>query len=87
MPKRIYPGRLTREEWQALPRARCHNLAMRSQCDVLGSFRFCTHKRCLRARTCRGDPAACDLKLWRLQKKRPKTLRARYGKLAALLRD
>jgi hypothetical protein len=29
MPKRIYPGRLTREEWQALPRANRHDLAIR----------------------------------------------------------
>ena len=87
MPKRNYPGRLTREEWQALPRAQCHDLARRGQCDVLGSFRFCTNKRCLRARSCRGDPNACYLKLWRLQKKKPKRLRSRCDKFAALLRD
>jgi hypothetical protein len=51
MPKRKYPGCLTREEWRALPRARRHDLAMRAQYDVLGSFRFRTNKRCLRART------------------------------------
>ena len=87
MPKRNYPGRLTREEWRALPRAQRHDLARRGQCDVLGSFRFCTNKRCLRARSCRGDPNACYLKLWRLQKKKPKTLRSRCDKFAALLRD
>jgi hypothetical protein len=87
MPKRSYPGRLTREEWQALPRAKRHDLARRGQCDVLGSFRLCTNKRCRGARTCSGDPAACNLKLWRLQKKKPKTSRARYDKFAAPLRD
>jgi hypothetical protein len=49
MPKRNYPGRLTREQWQALPRAKRHDLARRGQCDVLGSFRLCTNKRCRRA--------------------------------------
>jgi hypothetical protein len=85
MPKRIYPGRLTREQWQALPRAKRHDLARRGQCDVLGSFRLCTNKRCRRARTCSGDPIACRQKLWHLQKKKPKTLRRRYDKFAALL--
>ena len=87
MPKRNYPGRRTREEWQALPRAKRHDLARRGQCDVLGSFRLCTNKRCRRARTCSGDPTACHLRLWHLQKKKPKTLRRRYDKFAALLHD
>jgi hypothetical protein len=87
MPKHGYPGRLTREQWLALPRGERHDLARRGQCDVLGSFRFCTNKRCLRARSCRGDPNACYLKLWRLQRKKPKTLRSRCDEFAALLRD
>jgi hypothetical protein len=29
MPKRNYPGRWTREEWQALPRAKRHDLTAR----------------------------------------------------------
>jgi hypothetical protein len=66
MPKRNYPGRLTHEQWLALPRAKRHDLA---------------------ARMCSGDPAACHQKLWLLQKKKPKTLRRRYDKFAALLRD
>ncbi len=44
MPKRNYPGRLTREQWLALPRAKRHDLARRGQCDVLGPFRLCTNK-------------------------------------------
>jgi hypothetical protein len=87
MPKRTYPGRLTREQWQALPRARRHDLARRGQCDVLGSFRLCTNKRCRRARTCSGDSMDCLQKLWLLQKKKPKTLRRRYHKFADLLHD
>jgi hypothetical protein len=85
MPKRNYPGRRTREEWQALPRGKRFELVTRGQCDVLGSFRLCTNKRCRRARTCSGDPAACHQKLWLLQKKKPKTLRRRYDKFVALL--
>jgi hypothetical protein len=85
MPKRNYPGRLTREQWLALPRAKRHDMARRGQCDVLGSFRLCTNKRCRRARTCSGDSIACLQRLWLLQKKKPKTLRRRYDKFVALL--
>jgi hypothetical protein len=76
MPKQSYPGRLTREQWQALPRKAREDLAKRAQCDLFGSFRHCRNKRCLRARTCCGDePNACYEKLWRLTKKKSKTLR------------
>jgi hypothetical protein len=85
MPKRNHPGRRTREEWRALPRGKRFELVTRAQCDVLGSFRLCTNKRCRRARTCSGDPSACLQKLWLLQKKKPKTLRRRYDKFVALL--
>jgi len=34
-----------------------------------------------------GDPAACNLRLWHLQKKKPRTSRSRYHKFAVLLRD
>ena len=34
-----------------------------------------------------GDPAACNLRLWHLQKKKPKTSRSRYHKFAVLLTD
>jgi hypothetical protein len=87
MPQRNYPGRRTREQWQALPRAKRHDLARRGQCDVLGSFRLCTNKGCRRARTCSGDSTACLQKLWLLQKKKPKTLRRRYDKFEAQLHD
>ena len=76
MPKQSYPGRRTREQWRALPRKAREDLAMRAQCDLLGSFRHCRNKRCLRARTCCGDdPRGCYEKLWRLTKPKPKTLR------------
>jgi hypothetical protein len=76
MPKQSYPGQRTREQWRALPRKAREDLATRAQCDLFGSFRHCRNKRCLRARTCCGnDPSGCCDKLWRLTKKRPKTLR------------
>jgi hypothetical protein len=84
-PKRDYPGRLTLDQWRALPSAKRHDLAMRAQCDVLGSFRYCTNKKCRRARSCSsGDPIACRQRLWNTVKKKPKTLRDICAKLAML---
>ena len=85
MPKRNYPGRRTREQWPALPRKAREDLAQRAQCDLFGSFRHCRNKRCLRARTCRSaDPRGCFEKLWRLTKKKPKTLRSAVSRLHRL---
>jgi hypothetical protein len=84
MLKRIYPGRLTLDEWRALPRDKRSELAKRAQCDLLGSFRYCTNKRCLRARTCSGDQNACHDKLWRRTKIRPKPLGREYARLARI---
>ena len=82
MGKRIYPGRLTLEEWQTVPFLKRLELIKRAQCDLFGSFRFCTDKRCRRARTCCGDgPYECHERLWRLVKPKPKTLRREYGRL------
>jgi hypothetical protein len=76
MPKRNYPGRRTREQWRALPCKAREDFVGRAQCDLFGSFRHCRNKRCLSARTCCGDdPIVCYEKLWRLTKKKPKTLR------------
>jgi hypothetical protein len=85
MPKRNYPGRRTREQWQALSRKAREDFVRRAQCDLFGSFRHCRNKRCLRARTCCGDePSACYEKLWRLTKKKPKTLRNAVSRLHRL---
>jgi hypothetical protein len=84
MRKRVYPGRLTLDEWQALPRDKRADLAKRAQCDLLGSFRHCTKKRCRRARSCFGDANACEKKLWKLHKNAPKTLNREYARLARL---
>ncbi len=84
MLERDYPGRLTREEWRALPRQKRQELATRAQCDLLGSFRFCTNKMCRRARSCSGEPNACREKLWRLVKKKPKTLREECARIGAM---
>jgi hypothetical protein len=85
MLKRDYPGRLTREEWRALPRQTRNDLAKRAQSDFFGSFRFCANKLCRRARSCSGnDPNACVEKLWTQVRKKPKTLRKEYARIAAL---
>jgi hypothetical protein len=80
-----FPGRLTLEEWLAVPFRERIPLAWRSQCDLLGSFRFCAKKRCRRHRTCCGDdPQACRQRLWRLTKAKPKTLRTEWARLDRL---
>ncbi len=60
MLKRNYPGRLTREQWRALPPAERRTAAKRAQCDLLELWRDCANKRCRRARCCVGDPHACE---------------------------
>jgi hypothetical protein len=74
--KRSFPGRLTLEEWLAVPFRQRIALVRRAQCDLLGSFRFCAKKQCRRERTCHGDdPEACRQRRWPLKKAKPKTLR------------
>jgi hypothetical protein len=85
LPKRNYPGRRTLNEWRALPVQNRRDLARRAQCDLLGSWRHCTNKRCRRVRSCSGDdPSDCSWRLWKLTKKRPKTLRKAYARLGNL---
>ena len=55
--KRCFPGRLTFEEWLETPSRLRIALIRRAQCDVLGSFRYCTDKRCKRGRRCVGADA------------------------------
>ena len=85
MLKHDYPARLTRDEWRVLPREKRRDMATRAQCDLLGSFRFCTNKLCRRLRSCSGnDPHACVEQLWKRVKKKPKTLRKAYARIAAM---
>ncbi len=80
------PGGFTLAQWRALPRLTRYDLARRAQCDLLGSFRFCTNKMCKRARSCSGrEPDACKVRLWRLTKKKPKTLRDGYARLEDMI--
>jgi hypothetical protein len=84
-PTRSFPGRLTLEQWLARPSRVRNDLIRRAQCDLLGSFRFCAKKPCLRARTCCGDdPGACGWRLWCLKKVKPKTLRNEWSRLEDL---
>ncbi len=83
--KRSFPGRLTLEEWLAVPFRERVRLVFRAQCDLLGSFRFCGNKRCRRTRTCCGDdPLACRQRLWCLKTAKPKTLRQEWARLDGL---
>jgi hypothetical protein len=83
--KRSFPGRLTLEEWLAVPFRERIALVRRAQCDLLGSFRFCAKKRCRRERTCCGDdPHACGQRVWSLKRARPKTLRREWARLDGL---
>jgi hypothetical protein len=83
--KRSFPGRLTLEEWLALPFGERASLVWRAQCDLLGSFRFCSEKRCRRERTCcAAEPQACQQKLWSRKKPKPKTLRNELARLQSL---
>ena len=83
--ERSFPGRLTLEEWLARPSRVRNDLVRRAQCDLLGSFRFCTKKPCRRQRTCCGDdPGACHWRLWCLKRVRPKTLRREWDRLERL---
>jgi hypothetical protein len=52
---RDYPGRLTRDEYYALPSAQRWLYAMRAKSDLLELWRSCSKKPCRRARACRGD--------------------------------
>jgi hypothetical protein len=52
---RHYPGRLTRDEYYALPAARRWLHAMRAKSDLLELWRSCSKKPCRRAGVCRGD--------------------------------
>ena len=83
--KRSFPGRLTLEQWLAIPFGVRVPLIWRAQCDLLGSFRSCANKRCCRERRCCSDkPDACRERLWRLKKARPKTLRREWARLDGL---
>jgi hypothetical protein len=84
--KRSFPGRLTLEEWLALPFRERAPLVWRAQCDLLGSFRFCGKKQCRRARRCcAADPRGCQHRLWSRKKPKPKTLRKEYARLDRLM--
>jgi hypothetical protein len=83
--RRSFPGRLTLEEWLAIPYRERVDLIWRAQCDLLGSFRFCASKPCRRARTCCGDdPESRRRRLWPREKVRPKTLRDEWSRLDSL---
>ncbi len=91
MTRRSFPGRLTLEQWLMIPWGRRIRLIWRAQADLLGSFRYCTNKRCRRHRLCvSDDPETCWKKIQRLRRGprgtmvMPKTLRAEWYRLTLL---
>ena len=82
---RSFPGRLTLEEWLALPYLDRLDLMRRAQCELFACHRLCASKQCRRHRTCCGDDAlACEQRLWHLTKPKPKTLWRESGRLSDL---
>ena len=55
MPRRTYPGRLTREEWLSLSDGQRYLLAARADADLHELWRSCSKKPCRRAHACHGD--------------------------------
>jgi hypothetical protein len=55
MPRRTYPGRLTREEWLELSVSQRYLLAARAVADLRDVWRGCSKKSCRRAHACHGD--------------------------------
>jgi hypothetical protein len=83
--KRSFPGRMTLEEWLTLSYWQRVPPVRRAQADVLGSFRFCANKQCLRARTCRGvKPDDCRQRLRRRRKGMSKVLLKEWTRLDRL---
>ena len=67
--KCCFPGRLTLEQWLAIPWRSRIDLIWRAQADLLGSFRYCADKRCRRHRFCvSDDPEMCWKKIRRLRR-------------------
>jgi hypothetical protein len=83
--RRSFPGRLTLEEWLALPYLGRLDLTRRAQCELFGCQRLCASKQCRRHHTCCGDDAqACEQRLWHLTKPKPKTMWRESGRLSDL---
>lgn len=83
--QRSFPGRLTLEEWLALPGLGRRDMILRAQCELLRCHRRCASKDCRRHRACcRDDARACKERLWRRAPTRPKTLRREFRRLENL---
>jgi hypothetical protein len=82
---RSFPGRLTLEEWIALPDLGRRDMIYRAECELLGCHRLCASKPCLRHRTCCADDAmACERSLWQCVLSNPKMLRRELARLYGL---
>jgi hypothetical protein len=82
---RSFPGRLTLDEWIALPDLGRREMIHRAVCTLLECERFCTNRMCQRHRSCCGDDAAeCERRLRRLPRPRLMALQAELGRLEDL---
>jgi len=86
-----FPGRLTLEQWLALPFIERVHLVHQAQCDLWGSFRYCRRKNCRRHRTCLSREAYECAREIKIIKRRstgrtgePKTMRREWSRLYAL---
>ena len=70
MPRRTFPGRLTREQWLKLSDGQRYLLAARANADVLELWRSCSKKPCRRAHACHGDQR-CRIRPYRADFKNP----------------
>jgi hypothetical protein len=60
---RMYPGRLTRDQWLRISSRRRLRLIKRAESDLLELWRSCSKKPCRRAHACLGDER-CPLRPW-----------------------
>ena len=83
--QRSFPGRLTLEEWLALPGLGRRDMIHRAQCELLHCQALCAGRQCRRHRTCCGDDVlACRERLWQRAPSRPLALRRELRRLENL---
>jgi hypothetical protein len=80
--QRSFPGRLTLEEWSALPHLGRRDMIHRAECELLHCHRLCASKVCHRHRACCADDALeCERSLWQRALLHPRTLRRELARL------
>jgi hypothetical protein len=84
---RSFPGRLTLEDWRALPGFARRDMIHRAECELLHCHALCAGKQCRRHRTCCADDAIeCERSLWQRALPNPRPLRRELARLYSLAR-